>query len=82
MIRWGESRRRQDPGFFCRLATRGAEQPLWVGVAWPVAVEARAFYAEALSDLNECTSDWLLQLTVVRSLTVVHSLTANRRLEA
>ncbi|XP_075901904.1 phosphomevalonate kinase [Nelusetta ayraudi] len=30
MIRWGESRRRQDPGFFCRLATRGAEQPLWV----------------------------------------------------
>ncbi|KAG7218832.1 hypothetical protein INR49_019674 [Caranx melampygus] len=31
MIRWGESRRRQDPGFFCRLATRGARQPVWVG---------------------------------------------------
>lgn len=30
MIRWGESRRRQDPGFFCRLATRGARQPVWV----------------------------------------------------
>ncbi|XP_063342879.1 phosphomevalonate kinase [Pelmatolapia mariae] len=30
MIRWGESRRRQDPGFFCRLASRGACQPVWV----------------------------------------------------
>nr|XP_020516088.1 phosphomevalonate kinase-like [Labrus bergylta] len=30
MICWGESRRRQDPGFFCRLATRGALQPVWV----------------------------------------------------
>ncbi|KAM9851945.1 phosphomevalonate kinase isoform 1-T2 [Aulostomus maculatus] len=30
MIRWGEGRRRQDPGFFCRLATRGAQQPVWV----------------------------------------------------
>ncbi|XP_054638322.1 phosphomevalonate kinase isoform X2 [Dunckerocampus dactyliophorus] len=30
MIRWGEARRLQDPGFFCRLATRGAWQPVWV----------------------------------------------------
>ncbi|XP_042371048.1 phosphomevalonate kinase [Plectropomus leopardus] len=30
MIRWGETRRRQDPGFFCRLATRAARQPVWV----------------------------------------------------
>ncbi|XP_049440944.1 phosphomevalonate kinase isoform X2 [Epinephelus fuscoguttatus] len=30
MIRWGEARRREDPGFFCRLATRGAQQPVWV----------------------------------------------------
>ncbi|XP_061649952.1 phosphomevalonate kinase isoform X2 [Phyllopteryx taeniolatus] len=30
MIRWGEARRRQDPGFFCRLATRGARRPIWV----------------------------------------------------
>ncbi|XP_033496375.1 phosphomevalonate kinase isoform X2 [Epinephelus lanceolatus] len=30
MIRWGEARRREDPGFFCRLATRGARQPVWV----------------------------------------------------
>ncbi|XP_031735220.1 phosphomevalonate kinase isoform X2 [Anarrhichthys ocellatus] len=30
MILWGENRRRQDPGFFCRLATRGARQPVWV----------------------------------------------------
>ncbi|XP_054875755.1 phosphomevalonate kinase-like isoform X2 [Poeciliopsis prolifica] len=30
MIRWGEDRRNQDPGFFCRLATRGAQQPVWV----------------------------------------------------
>ncbi|KAI3360705.1 hypothetical protein L3Q82_012845, partial [Scortum barcoo] len=30
MIRWGETRRHQDPGFFCHLATRGAWQPVWV----------------------------------------------------
>ncbi|TKS82785.1 Phosphomevalonate kinase [Collichthys lucidus] len=30
MILWGETRRRQDPGFFCRLVTRGAWQPVWV----------------------------------------------------
>lgn len=30
MIRWGESRRCQDPGFFCRLASRGARRPVWV----------------------------------------------------
>uniref|UniRef100_UPI0037E7F5A6 phosphomevalonate kinase n=1 Tax=Semicossyphus pulcher TaxID=241346 RepID=UPI0037E7F5A6 len=30
MIAWGETRRCQDPGFFCRLATRGARQPVWV----------------------------------------------------
>ncbi|XP_061838986.1 phosphomevalonate kinase isoform X1 [Nerophis lumbriciformis] len=30
MIRWGEARRQQDPGFFCRLATRGTRQPVWV----------------------------------------------------
>ncbi|KAM9806798.1 phosphomevalonate kinase-like [Syngnathus typhle] len=30
MISWGEAQRRRDPGFFCRLATRGAHQPVWV----------------------------------------------------
>ncbi|XP_061571434.1 phosphomevalonate kinase [Cololabis saira] len=30
MILWGETRRNQDPGFFCRLATRDARQPVWV----------------------------------------------------
>lgn len=30
MIRWGEVRRRQDPGFFCRLATKEARRPVWV----------------------------------------------------
>uniref|UniRef100_A0A3P9JD05 Phosphomevalonate kinase n=1 Tax=Oryzias latipes TaxID=8090 RepID=A0A3P9JD05_ORYLA len=30
MIHWGEARRCQDPGFFCRLATTGAQQPVWV----------------------------------------------------
>ncbi|KAF5898891.1 phosphomevalonate kinase [Clarias magur] len=29
MIRWGESRRNQDPGFFCRIAVCGASQPVW-----------------------------------------------------
>lgn len=30
MIQWGETLRSQDPGFFCRLATRGARQPVWM----------------------------------------------------
>ncbi|XP_034021199.1 phosphomevalonate kinase [Thalassophryne amazonica] len=30
MIQWGEARRREDPGFFCRPATRAAQQPVWV----------------------------------------------------
>ncbi|XP_061700629.1 phosphomevalonate kinase [Syngnathoides biaculeatus] len=30
MIRWGEAQRRQDPGFFCRLATGGVCRPIWV----------------------------------------------------
>ncbi|XP_034721714.1 phosphomevalonate kinase [Etheostoma cragini] len=30
MILWGETRRRHDPGYFCRLATQGARQPVWV----------------------------------------------------
>ncbi|KAL9823287.1 phosphomevalonate kinase [Geothlypis trichas] len=30
MIRWGEEKRRADPGFFCRAAVRGALQPVWV----------------------------------------------------
>lgn len=30
MIQWGEMQRRQDPGFFCTLATKGARQPIWI----------------------------------------------------
>ncbi|XP_033833896.1 phosphomevalonate kinase [Periophthalmus magnuspinnatus] len=30
MIQWGEAQRRSDPGFFCRLATRDATQPVWL----------------------------------------------------
>lgn len=30
MIRWGEMKRRQDSGFFCRLAIRHAARPVWV----------------------------------------------------
>ncbi|XP_009462993.1 PREDICTED: small conductance calcium-activated potassium channel protein 3-like [Nipponia nippon] len=29
MIRWGEEKRRADPGFFCRTAVEGAVQPVW-----------------------------------------------------
>lgn len=35
MIRWGEERRRADPGFFCRAAVRGAVQPVWVSAGRP-----------------------------------------------
>ncbi|TSN21175.1 Phosphomevalonate kinase [Bagarius yarrelli] len=30
MIRWGEKRRQQDPGFFCRMAVCGVSQPVWI----------------------------------------------------
>lgn len=30
MIAWGERRREQDPGFFCRLAQMGVTQPVWI----------------------------------------------------
>ncbi|XP_053906904.1 phosphomevalonate kinase [Cuculus canorus] len=30
MIRWGEEKRRADPGCFCRSAVKGAAQPVWV----------------------------------------------------
>ncbi|NXL66978.1 PMVK kinase, partial [Chordeiles acutipennis] len=30
MIRWGEERRRADPGFFCRRVVEGVAQPVWV----------------------------------------------------
>ncbi|ROL43069.1 Phosphomevalonate kinase [Anabarilius grahami] len=30
MIRWGEMKRRQDSGFFCRLAIRHAARPVWI----------------------------------------------------
>ncbi|XP_016353483.1 phosphomevalonate kinase-like [Sinocyclocheilus anshuiensis] len=29
MIRWGEMKRQQDSGFFCRLAIKHATQPIW-----------------------------------------------------
>ncbi|XP_012678343.2 phosphomevalonate kinase isoform X2 [Clupea harengus] len=30
MIRWGERKREEDHGFFCRLAIRQAKQPVWI----------------------------------------------------
>jgi phosphomevalonate kinase len=30
MIRWGEAKREQDPGFFPRLATQHARGKLWI----------------------------------------------------
>ncbi|XP_042611667.1 phosphomevalonate kinase [Cyprinus carpio] len=30
MIRWGEMKRQQDSGFFCRLAIKHATQPVWI----------------------------------------------------
>ncbi|XP_069074485.1 phosphomevalonate kinase isoform X3 [Pleurodeles waltl] len=30
MIRWGEEKRNEDPGFFCRIIVDGASQPIWI----------------------------------------------------
>ncbi|KAM6167787.1 phosphomevalonate kinase isoform 2-T2 [Erethizon dorsatum] len=30
MIRWGEEKRRADPGFFCRKIVEGVSQPVWL----------------------------------------------------
>ncbi|XP_029957959.1 phosphomevalonate kinase [Salarias fasciatus] len=55
MIRWGESRRNQDPGFFCRLATREAHQPVWM-----------VSDARRLSDLQWFRSEFPQQTRTVR----------------
>ncbi|KAL6109909.1 pmvk [Pungitius sinensis] len=55
MILWGEIRRQQDPGFFCRLATRGVQQPVWV-----------VSDARRLSDLQWFWSEFPLQTRSVR----------------
>ncbi|OCT69593.1 hypothetical protein XELAEV_18040904mg [Xenopus laevis] len=30
MIRWGEEKRRRDPGFFCRIIVQRVSQPVWI----------------------------------------------------
>lgn len=55
MIQWGETRRTQDPGYFCRLATRGAQQPVWV-----------VSDARRLSDLQWFKSEFPKQTRSVR----------------
>ena len=30
MIKWGKDCRKQDAGYFCRRATKGASKPVWV----------------------------------------------------
>ncbi|XP_053744166.1 phosphomevalonate kinase [Synchiropus splendidus] len=55
MIRWGEARRQQDPGFFCCLATRAARQPVWV-----------VSDARRLSDLQWFWARYPLQTKCVR----------------
>uniref|UniRef100_A0A8C7NGV5 Phosphomevalonate kinase n=1 Tax=Oncorhynchus mykiss TaxID=8022 RepID=A0A8C7NGV5_ONCMY len=30
MIQWGEKQREKDPGFFCRVAIKAAQQPIWI----------------------------------------------------
>ncbi|XP_024117877.2 phosphomevalonate kinase isoform X1 [Oryzias melastigma] len=55
MILWGEARRSQDPGFFCRLATAGAAQPVWV-----------VSDARRLSDLQWFRSEFTQQTVSVR----------------
>ncbi|XP_068616412.1 phosphomevalonate kinase [Brachionichthys hirsutus] len=55
MIHWGEARRRLDPGFFCRLATGGAWQRVWV-----------VSDARRLSDLQWFWSEFPRQTRTVR----------------
>jgi phosphomevalonate kinase len=30
MIVWGEEKRNDDPGYFARLSTENAEEPIWI----------------------------------------------------
>ncbi|XP_028297961.1 phosphomevalonate kinase [Gouania willdenowi] len=55
MIDWGQRRRDQDPGFFCRLATKDAAQPVWV-----------VSDARRLSDLSWFRSQFPGQIQTVR----------------
>lgn len=57
MIHWGESRRRQDPSFFCRLASRGACQPVWVGERGSCCCDVILQTAELCSVIGQLVSD-------------------------
>ncbi|XP_075301122.1 phosphomevalonate kinase isoform X2 [Opisthocomus hoazin] len=60
MIRWGEERRRADPGCFCRAAVAGAAQPVWVvsDTRRPSDVEwFRAVYGDAVQTVRVTATD-------------------------
>lgn len=55
MIQWGENQRKTDPGFFCRLATSGATQPVWL-----------VSDARRISDLTWFRTQYLSQTRTIR----------------
>ncbi|XP_038017985.1 phosphomevalonate kinase [Motacilla alba alba] len=61
MIRWGEEKRRADPGFFCRAAVEGAGCRVWVsseGTQGYVGAEwFRAAYGDAVQTVRVVASE-------------------------
>ncbi|NXO66999.1 PMVK kinase, partial [Phainopepla nitens] len=64
MIRWGEEKRRADPGFFCRAAVEGALQPVWVSFGerpglWGPRTGAEGAPAQVVSDTRRLSDvEW------------------------
>ncbi|XP_071474503.1 phosphomevalonate kinase isoform X2 [Marmota flaviventris] len=60
MIRWGEEKRRADPGFFCRKIVEGVSQPIWLvsdtrrvsDIQW-----FREAYGAAMQTVRVCASE-------------------------
>jgi phosphomevalonate kinase len=51
MIRWGEEKRKTDPGYFCRRCTESAAHPVWI-----VADARRPTDMEYFSSRYNCVS--------------------------
>ncbi|XP_070323534.1 phosphomevalonate kinase isoform X2 [Odocoileus virginianus] len=52
MIRWGEEKRRADPGFFCRKIVEGVCQPVWL-VSDTRRVSDIQWFQEAYGDVTQ-----------------------------
>ncbi|XP_040394546.1 phosphomevalonate kinase isoform X2 [Cygnus olor] len=86
MIRWGEEKRRADPGFFCRTVVEGVAQPVWVSGAGEEhggrGVAADAAWVQVVSDTRRLSDvEWFRDVygDAVQTVRVVASEETRKR---